>query len=118
MATRAPRNFIAQQQNQGSYKQYFFCDEITIGIVIDEERMAEKVQVRAASVELHGQKTRGQIAIDWSQRSDGVRYDNSTYGDYRPVTFLVDYNATYLNELIFDAIKHSTGSKWPTLKLA
>jgi purine nucleosidase len=104
MAIRAPRAYKAKANSE---HQFTFDDEITIGAIIDEEAVVVETQVRRAAVETRGQYTRGQIAVDWSQRSSGVAYDNSTYGDYRPITFVVNYNASAVNQLIVDAIHHA-----------
>lgn len=53
---------------------------------------------------------RGQVAIDWTQRSNGVTYDGSRYNDYRPITFVTKYNARRLNDLLGDAIQRSKKS--------
>lgn len=48
---------------------------------------------------------RGQVAVDWSHFSNGVNDENITIDDYRPVHFLVEYNATYLNQLIIESVR-------------
>ncbi|KAH7718170.1 Protein Y43F8C.13 [Aphelenchoides avenae] len=53
MATRAPRAHIANITNP-TFPQYFFCDEITIGMVVDAKQTAVDLQIHRASVELRG----------------------------------------------------------------
>ncbi|KAH7700162.1 Protein Y43F8C.13 [Aphelenchoides avenae] len=101
LITRAPRTY---KQTSGSQHQYCYCDEATIGYVIDEVKGVKEVQVRAAAIELHGKYTRGQVAIDWSGRGSGFPYNNSTNGDFRPVTFVVNYNEQFLDQQYFNAI--------------
>ncbi|KAH7713776.1 Protein Y43F8C.13 [Aphelenchoides avenae] len=84
-ATKAP---IAFTEKSNSSIQYLFCDQITVGTLIDEEGVILQKQYRRAAVETKGQFTRGQVAIDWTQRSNGVTYDGSRYNDYRPITFV------------------------------
>ncbi|KAH7712541.1 Protein Y43F8C.13 [Aphelenchoides avenae] len=55
MATRAPRAHIANITNP-TFPQYFYCDEITIGMVVDAKRTAIDLQTHRASVELREDK--------------------------------------------------------------
>ncbi|KAI1718138.1 inosine-uridine preferring nucleoside hydrolase domain-containing protein [Ditylenchus destructor] len=99
MATRKVREYSASSTNQ-----YFYCDQVAIGVVINEVALITEAQYRRASVELYGQKTRGQVTIDWADRSNGKPSNSTPFDDYRPINFIVHYNVTYLDQLMFDAV--------------
>lgn len=63
-----------------------------------------------ASVELHGEFTRGQVAIDWAESL----WTSSAYEEHpkvcrkrNPITFVTSYNVEHLDKMIFDAIHRS-----------
>jgi len=73
--------------------------------VIKESKMMR------ASVELHGEFTRGQVAIDWTE---GLWIDANHPKVCRkrtPITFVTSYNVPYLDKLIFDTIHRHNNNK-------
>uniref|UniRef100_A0A7E4WBY7 IU_nuc_hydro domain-containing protein n=1 Tax=Panagrellus redivivus TaxID=6233 RepID=A0A7E4WBY7_PANRE len=88
--------------------QYAYCDEITMASAICPNVILEKRELRG-TVELHGSITRGQLALDWTERlwSD-VFLASGKFCDKRPkITFVEKYDIPLLDKMIREAVLNS-----------
>lgn len=56
---------IGRKQLERAKKQYAYCDEVAIAVAIDHDRIVKEAKFLRVTVELHGEVTRGQMAVDW-----------------------------------------------------
>uniref|UniRef100_A0A0N5BQ64 IU_nuc_hydro domain-containing protein n=1 Tax=Strongyloides papillosus TaxID=174720 RepID=A0A0N5BQ64_STREA len=92
-----------------SKHQYAFCDEIVLGSLLYPERVISKTKYLKGTVELHGNHTRGQIAIDWVSKFNGGEYDNKKkfINTKQPITFVTEYNTKELVSIFENIVKSS-----------
>uniref|UniRef100_A0A914VPP9 Inosine/uridine-preferring nucleoside hydrolase domain-containing protein n=1 Tax=Plectus sambesii TaxID=2011161 RepID=A0A914VPP9_9BILA len=81
-------------------KQFAYCDEIAVAIALRPEEIITDSKHLKASVELHGQMTRGQVAINWFDDA-WPKADPS----HRPnVQFVTSYDALLVDKMVHDAV--------------
>ncbi|KAH7712624.1 Protein Y43F8C.13 [Aphelenchoides avenae] len=85
-------------------RQFAYCDEIAVAVAIAADRVVKETKDMSGSVELHGEYTRGQLAVDWMYRAP----PEST--DRRILTFITAYDPTALNAMVYEAIQHSVAT--------
>ncbi|CEF60011.1 Inosine/uridine-preferring nucleoside hydrolase domain-containing protein [Strongyloides ratti] len=95
---------------KNSNRQFAFCDEIVIGSLLYPEQVILKKKYLKGIVELHGNHTRGQIAIDWVSQL----WDENTHGETKkfsntkpPITFITRYNTKELISIFENTLKSS-----------
>ncbi|VDK53435.1 unnamed protein product [Gongylonema pulchrum] len=93
-------------------RQFSYCDEVAVGIVINPQIITE-CKFLKASVELNGSSTRGQVVCDWTDHHtavSGVTHSTKAPSEKRAskmIKFVVSYDAVTLNKLVCDAVKKS-----------
>uniref|UniRef100_A0A0N4ZW77 IU_nuc_hydro domain-containing protein n=1 Tax=Parastrongyloides trichosuri TaxID=131310 RepID=A0A0N4ZW77_PARTI len=99
-----------------SNRQYAFCDEIVVASLLYPERIISKMQRLKGTVELHGNHTRGQIAIDWiSPLWEGkgqIERRKNMNPHKRPITFITEYNSKELTVIFEEIVKYSNNDDY------
>ncbi|KAH7725855.1 Protein Y43F8C.13 [Aphelenchoides avenae] len=82
-------------------RQFAYCDEIAVAVAIAADRVVKETKDMSGAVELYGEYTRGQLAVDWMYRAPPECTDRRT------LTFVTAYDPTALNAMLYEAIQHS-----------
>ncbi|KAL3095921.1 hypothetical protein niasHS_005685 [Heterodera schachtii] len=103
---------LGRARMEANNRQFAYCDEIAVGIAIAEGQIIREAKMLRASVELHGELTRGQIAVDWTSVLYGM--DNGLIGEHpklckrrQQIEFVLDYDVHRLDRMVTEAIENS-----------
>uniref|UniRef100_A0A183BRI9 IU_nuc_hydro domain-containing protein n=1 Tax=Globodera pallida TaxID=36090 RepID=A0A183BRI9_GLOPA len=103
---------VGRARLEANNRQFAYCDEVAVGIAIAEETIIRESKMLRASVELHGELTRGQIAVDWT--SVLYQMDKGEHPKLckqrRPIKFVLDYDVHQLDRMIIEAIENSAAN--------
>uniref|UniRef100_A0A915CSL4 Inosine/uridine-preferring nucleoside hydrolase domain-containing protein n=1 Tax=Ditylenchus dipsaci TaxID=166011 RepID=A0A915CSL4_9BILA len=89
-------------------RQFSYCDEVAVGVAIEPEKIILDTKSMRASVELHGQYTRGQVAYDWTESLWSAELDHPKLKlDRHLITIVTAYSAEHLDKMVHDAIENS-----------
>ncbi|KAI1732479.1 inosine-uridine preferring nucleoside hydrolase domain-containing protein [Ditylenchus destructor] len=90
-------------------RQFSYCDEIAVSVALEPEKVIQEYKVMRASVELHGEYTRGQVAYDWMESLWSNSKDHPRLCQKRqPITIVTAIDCKHLDNMIFDTIHNSS----------
>ncbi|KAL3108123.1 hypothetical protein niasHT_016314 [Heterodera trifolii] len=98
---------LGRARMEANNRQFAYCDEIAVGIAIAEGQIIREAKMLRASVELHGELTRGQIAVDWTSvlygMDNGLIANTQASGDSKSnscwITMFTDWTEWSLKRL-------------------
>ena len=104
MVTRIGRGILKRNE-----KKFAYCDEVAVGVAIDPDNLIKESKMLNASVELRGELTRGQLAIDWTANiyCDIENHPGILKGR-RMVRFITKYDVPLLDKMIFETVLRSS----------
>jgi len=92
---------VGRERLEINDRQYAYCDEIAVAAAIRPDDVIRESKLLRARVELNGQMTRGQVAIDWLN----VFWKPKDGDQYKPnVRFITSYNVDVVDQMIHDVV--------------